>query len=57
MKQVEELAALRIKELVAKKVEEELERRKDEIETEVMKRVEEAKRIMEEQDFYNLICA
>ena len=34
---------------MAKRVEEELERRKDEIEAEVLKRVEEAKRLMEEQ--------
>lgn len=48
-KQVEELAARRVEELVAKRVEEELERRKDEIEAEVLRRVEEAKRLMEEQ--------
>jgi len=34
---------------VAKRVEEELEKRKDEIEREVLRRVEEAKRIMERQ--------
>merc|ERR1712227_341209 len=39
----------RIEELVAKRVEEELERRREEIETEVLKRVEEAKKIMEKQ--------
>ncbi|KAA0195673.1 hypothetical protein HAZT_HAZT002696 [Hyalella azteca] len=49
MKQVEELAARRVEELVAKRVEEELERRKDEIEAEVLRRVEEAKHLMEEQ--------
>ena len=35
--------------MVAKRVEEELERRKDEIEEEVKKRVEEAKKVMEAQ--------
>lgn len=49
LKQVEELAARRVEELVAKRVEEELERRKDEIEAEVLRRVEEAKCLMEEQ--------
>ena len=34
---------------MAKRVEEELERRREEIETEVLKRVEEAKKIMEKQ--------
>ena len=34
--------------MVAKRVEEELEKRKDEIEREVLRRVEEAKKIMEE---------
>lgn len=34
---------------MAKRVEEELEKRKDEIEREVLRRVEEAKRIMERQ--------
>lgn len=34
---------------MAKRVEEELEKRKDEIEREVLRRVEEAKRIMEKQ--------
>lgn len=38
-----------MEELVAKRVEEELEKRKDEIEREVLRRVEEAKRIMEKQ--------
>jgi len=39
----------RIEELVARRVEEELERRRDQIEEEVLRRVEEAKKIMEEQ--------
>lgn len=38
----------RIEELVAIRVEEELEKRKDEIEREVLRRVEEAKKVMEE---------
>lgn len=46
---VEEEAAKRIELLVKKKVEEELEKRKDEIEQEVAKRVEEAKRRMEKE--------
>ena len=46
---VEEVAAKRLEELVAKRVEEELEKRKDEIEAEVLRRVEEAKRLMEQQ--------
>jgi len=46
-KNIEEEANKRIEELVAKRVEEELERRRDEIEAEVMRRVEEAKKIME----------
>lgn len=46
---VEEVAAKRLEELVARRVEEELERRRDEIEAEVLKRVEEAKRLMEQQ--------
>ena len=49
LKLVEEVAAKRLEELVAKRVEEELERRKDEIEAEVLRRVEEAKQIMEKQ--------
>ena len=49
MKSIELKANERIEELVAKRVEEELERRREEIETEVLKRVEEAKRIMEKQ--------
>ena len=35
--------------MVAKRVEEELEKRKDDIEAEVLRRVEEAKQIMEKQ--------
>lgn len=46
-KNIEEEANKRIEELVAKRVEEELERRREEIEAEVMRRVEEAKKIME----------
>lgn len=46
---VEEEAAKRIELLVKKRVEEELEKRKDEIEQEVAKRVEEAKRKMEKK--------
>ena len=38
-----------MEELVAKRVEEELEKRRDEIEAEVLRRVEEAKRLMEQQ--------
>lgn len=48
-KLIEEETAKRIEEMVAKRVEEELEKRKDEIEAEVLRRVEEAKRIMEHQ--------
>lgn len=48
-KSIEEEANKRIEELVAKRVEEELERRRDEIEAEVLRRVEEAKKIMEAQ--------
>lgn len=44
---VEEETAKRIEELVKKRVEEELEKRKEEIEAEVLRRVEEAKKIME----------
>ena len=47
-RQVEIEANRRIEQLVAKRVEEELEKRKDEIEKEVLRRVEEAKKIMEE---------
>ena len=42
-------AQKRIEELVAKRVEEELEKRREEIEAEVLRRVEEAKKVMEEQ--------
>ena len=48
-KSIEEAANKRIEELVAKRVEEELERRRDEIEVEVLRRVEEAKCLMEAQ--------
>ncbi len=44
---IEEEVAKRVEEMVAKRVEQELERRKDDIEAEVLRRVEEAKRIME----------
>lgn len=46
---VEEETVKRIEEMVAQRVAEELEKRKDEIETEVLRRVEEAKQIMERQ--------
>ncbi len=46
---IEEETARRVEELVARRVEEELEKRRDEIEHEVLRRVEEAKRIMEAQ--------
>ncbi|KAI5107542.1 arginine and glutamate-rich protein 1-A [Silurus meridionalis] len=46
---IEEETARRVEELVARRVEEELEKRRDEIEREVLRRVEEAKRIMEAQ--------
>jgi hypothetical protein len=49
VKLVEEETAKRIEEMVAKRVAEELERRKDEIEAEVLRRVEEAKAIMEKE--------
>lgn len=42
---VEEETTKRVEELVAKRVQEELERRKDEIEREVLRRVEEAKKV------------
>ena len=42
---VEEETTKRVEELVAKRVQEELERRKDEIEAEVLRRVEEAKKV------------
>ena len=44
-------AQKRIEELVAKRVEEELEKRREEIEAEVLRRVEEAKKVMEEQKY------
>lgn len=46
---MEEAATKRIEELVAQRVEEELERRREEIEAEVLRRVEEAKKVMEAQ--------
>ena len=48
-KSIEDEANKRIEELVAKRVEEELERRREEIEAEVLRRVEEAKKVMEAQ--------
>ena len=42
---VEEETTKRVEELVAKRVQQELERRKDEIEAEVLRRVEEAKKV------------
>ena len=44
-KLVEEETAKRVEQLVAERVAEELERRKDEIEAEVLRRVEEAKKV------------
>lgn len=46
---IEEETTKRIEEMVAQRVAEELEKRKDEIEAEVLRRVEEAKQIMEQQ--------
>ena len=46
---MEEETQKRIEEMVRKRVEEELEKRKEEIEAEVLRRVEEAKRIMEHE--------
>ncbi len=46
---MEEETVKRIEEMVAQRVAEELEKRKDEIEAEVLRRVEEAKQIMERQ--------
>ena len=46
---VEEETVKRIEDMVAQRVAEELEKRKDEIEAEVLRRVEEAKQIMEQQ--------
>ncbi len=48
-KSIEDAANKRIEELVAKRVAEELERRREEIEAEVLRRVEEAKAVMEKQ--------
>lgn len=48
-KLIEEETAKRVEEMVAKRVEEEIAKRKDEIGTEVLRRVEEAKQIMEKQ--------
>ena len=48
-KSIQEEANKRIEEMVSKRVEEELERRKDEIEAEVLRRVEEAKKVLEAQ--------
>ena len=48
-KMIEEETAKRIEEMVAQRVAEELEKRRDEIEAEVLRRVEEAKQIMEKQ--------
>lgn len=48
-KLIEEETAKRVEEIVAQRVAEELEKRKDDIEAEVMRRVEEAKQLMEEQ--------
>lgn len=42
---VEEETAKRVEQLVAERVQQELERRKDEIEAEVLRRVEEAKKV------------
>ena len=44
-KLVEEETAKRVEQLVAERVQQELERRKDEIEAEVLRRVEEAKKV------------
>ena len=46
---VEDETTKRVEQLVAKRVSEELEKRKDEIEAEVLRRVEEAKKLMEDQ--------
>ena len=48
-KLIEEEVAKRVEALVAERVEQELEKRKDEIEAEVLRRVDKAKRIMEKQ--------
>ena len=49
LKSIEVMTNERIEQMVAKRVEEELERRKEEIETEVLRRVSEARVIMEQQ--------
>lgn len=46
---IEDETSKRIEEIVAKRVQEELQKRKDDIEAEVLRRVEEAKKIMEKQ--------
>ncbi len=46
---MEDETTKRVEQLVAKRVAEELEKRKDEIEAEVLRRVEEAKKLMEDQ--------
>lgn len=48
-KLIEEETARRVEGMVAKRVEEEIAKRKDEIDSEVLRRVEEAKQIMEKQ--------
>ena len=48
-KSIQDEANKRIEEMVSKRVEEELERRRDEIEAEVLRRVEEAKKVLEAQ--------
>lgn len=48
-KLIEEETQKRVEEMVAKRVEGELAKHKDEIDTEVMRRVEEAKKVMEKQ--------
>ena len=49
-KLVEEETAKRVEQLVAERVQQELERRKDEIEAEVLRRVEEAKKVGREEE-------
>lgn len=50
-KLVEEETAKRVEQLVAERVQQELERRKDEIEAEVLRRVEEAKKVGRVREF------
>lgn len=50
-KLIEDETQKRVEELVAKRVAEELERRKDEIEAEVLRRVEEAKKVVHMSQF------